>query len=167
MRQELERLPNCSCLETVHREHQPAGGKMRPLDTVRLEVLYNGHHELYASPGDRGFSDNQPADFIASGTIGNGHFALYLSEIVGDGRLSYEYKGEEVLLGRSLAHYEYSVPVNQSGHTITVSGGQRHRGCEGIILGRSGDLRHPAHFHGSCGDSAAVTRRVVGDLHRL
>jgi hypothetical protein len=131
MRHELERLPNCSCLETVQRQHQPARGKMRPLDTVRLEVLYNGHHELYASPGDRGFSDNQPSDFIASGTIGNGHFALYLSEIVGEGRLSYEYKGEEVVLGRRLAHYEYGVPVNQSGHTIALSEGSGTVGVKG------------------------------------
>src|ERR1035438_10779878 len=27
-REELARLPNCSCLETVRRDHQPAGGKM-------------------------------------------------------------------------------------------------------------------------------------------
>ena len=72
-----------------------------------------------------------PADFIASGTIGNGHFALFLSEIVGDGRLSYEYKGEEVLLGRRLAHYEYSVPVNQSGHTINFTEGSGTVGMKG------------------------------------
>jgi hypothetical protein len=36
MREELARLPNCSCLETVQRDYQPAGGKLRPLDTIRL-----------------------------------------------------------------------------------------------------------------------------------
>jgi hypothetical protein len=121
MREELARLPNCSCLETVHRDHQPAGGKMRPLDTVRLEVLYSDHHELYASPGDRAFGNSQPIDFVGSGTIGNGHFALFLSEVAGQGGLSYEYKGEALLLGRRLAHYEYHVPVRISGHTITLS----------------------------------------------
>ena len=50
MRETLARLPNCSCLETVHREHQPAGGRMRPLDTIRLEVLYSDRKEYYASP---------------------------------------------------------------------------------------------------------------------
>ena len=38
MREELARLPNCSCLETVRRDRQPAGGQMRPLDTVRLGI---------------------------------------------------------------------------------------------------------------------------------
>src|SRR5438309_2117724 len=35
--EELSRLPNISCLETVQREYQPPNGKMRTLDTVRLE----------------------------------------------------------------------------------------------------------------------------------
>jgi hypothetical protein len=38
-KEELQHLPNISCLETVQREYQPAKGKMRPLDTVRLEFL--------------------------------------------------------------------------------------------------------------------------------
>ena len=42
------------------REYQPAKGKMRPLDTVRLEVLTNGDKELFASPGDRKFSERHP-----------------------------------------------------------------------------------------------------------
>src|ERR1039458_3633823 len=93
-REQLARLPNCSCLETVRRDEKPAGGVMRPLDTIRLEVLYSDHHELYASPGDRRFGDNQPVDFVASGTIGNGHFALYLSEIAGEGGLSRVQRGD-------------------------------------------------------------------------
>jgi hypothetical protein len=131
MREELARLPNCSCLETVRREHQPARGIMRPLDTIRLEVLYSDHHELYASPGDRRFGDNQPMDFVGSGTIGNGHFALYLSEIAGEGGLSYEYKGEESLLGRRLARYDYRVPVRISGNTIAMVEGKGTVGLKG------------------------------------
>jgi hypothetical protein len=128
-REQLARLPNCSCLETVRRDHQPAGGVMRPLDTIRLEVLYSDRRELYASPGDRGFSNHQPVDFVGSGTIGNGHFALFLSEIASEGTLSYDYQGEETLSGRRLAHYDYRVPVRMSGHTITVFG---NRGTVGV-----------------------------------
>jgi hypothetical protein len=124
MRESLARLPNCSCLETIRRDHQTAGGKMRPLDTIRLEVLYSDQKEYYASPGDRRFDNSSPGSFIASGTIGNGHFALFLSEVAAQGStLSYEYKGEELLRGRRLARYDYRVPLNQSGHTITLSEG--------------------------------------------
>lgn len=45
-KEDMQRLPDISCLETVEREHQEPRGKMRPLDTVRLEVLTNGHEEL-------------------------------------------------------------------------------------------------------------------------
>ena len=131
MRAELARLPNCSCLETVHRDYQPAGGKMRPLDTVRLEVLYSDRHELYASPGDRAFSNHEPIDFVGSGTIGNGHFALFLSEITSPSGLSYEYKGEELLAGRRLAHYDYRVPLSMSGHTIHLQEGSGKVGVKG------------------------------------
>jgi hypothetical protein len=129
MREELARLPNCSCLETVRRDYQPAGGKMRPLDTIRLEVLYSDHHEYYASPGERQFAENHPSAFAGSGTSSNGHFALFLSEVVSEGRLSYEYKGEALLHGRSLARFDYRVPVSVSGHTITVN---TSRGTVGI-----------------------------------
>jgi hypothetical protein len=132
MREALARLPNCSCLETVHREHQAAGGRMRPLDTIRLEVLYSDRKEYYASPGDRRFDDSSPSAFIGSGTIGNGHFALFLSEVVSQGSsVSYEYKGEEALRGRGLARYDYRVPVNQSGHTISLRDGTGTVGSKG------------------------------------
>ena len=155
MRESLDRLPNCSCLETIHREHQTAGGKMRPLDTIRLEVLYSDHKEYYASPGDRRFDDSSPSSFIGSGTIGNGHFALFLGEVVAQGTsLSYEYKGEEPLRGRLVARYDYRVPLNQSGHTITLSEGTGTVGQQGIVLGRPVNLRNRANLHRGRGDSA-------------
>jgi len=133
MRQELARLPNCSCLETVRRDHQPAGGTMRPLDTIRLEVLYSDRRELYASPGDRHFSDNQPMDFVGSGFIGNGHFALFLSEVLTEHGLTYEYQGEELLAGRRLARYTYRVPVNLRGQTVTLVEGSGTVGTKGAF----------------------------------
>ena len=120
MQQELARLPNCSCLETVRRDRKPAGGVLRPLDTVRVEVLYSDRHELYASPGDRSFSDHQPIDFVVGGTIGNGQFALVLSEVTAERGPSYEYKGEERMAGRRLARYDYHVPLSISGNTIDL-----------------------------------------------
>jgi hypothetical protein len=131
MRQQLARLPNCSCLETVHRNYQRAGGVMRPLDIVRLEVLYSDHKEIYASPGDRGFGNNQPMDFVGSGAIGNGHFATFLSEAVSEHGLACEYKGEETLQGRLLARYDYRVPANMSGHTMSLPEGTGTVGGKG------------------------------------
>src|SRR5579864_7011245 len=66
--EELQRLSTISCVETVQRAYQPPKGKMRPLDTIRLEVLTNGDKELFASPGDRKFSENHPSSFAGSDT---------------------------------------------------------------------------------------------------
>src|SRR5882724_637935 len=80
LRQELARLTDCVCLETIRRDYRPAGGRMRPLDTIRLEVLSTGQHEMFASPGDRKFTEGHPAQFSAGGVIGDGLFALLLSD---------------------------------------------------------------------------------------
>lgn len=92
---ELKRLSNISCLETIAREYQPGKGKMRPLDTVRLEVLADGPRELYASPGDRHFSESPPSEWVGSGAIGNGFFGIYLHMVFLTGNISYSWKGYE------------------------------------------------------------------------
>lgn len=131
VKEQVARLPNISCLETVNREWQPANGKLRPLDTVRLEVLTNGGKELYASPGGRKFSEQHPATFTGGGVIGDGFFALYLSDILVTGSVSYEYKGEEELGGRRLARYDYRLPVSASGHIINLQEGSGVVGMHG------------------------------------
>ena len=117
-RAELKRLPNCSCLETVHREIKGVSGKLRPLDVVRLEVLYSEGKEMYAPPGDRRFVAEHPSAFAGGGMIGDGYFALYLSDLAGEGRVSYEYKGEEDVQGRRLARYDFRLPAMMSGQII-------------------------------------------------
>jgi hypothetical protein len=119
-RNELARLPNCSCLETIRREIASRGGKPRPLDVVRLEVLYSERKEMYSPPGDRRFVLSHPSAFIGGGMIGDGYFALYLSDIASDGHVSYEYKGEDESLGRRLAKYDYRIPASMSGSVINM-----------------------------------------------
>src|SRR5690348_5453492 len=103
IKQELRRLDAVSCLETVERGVQSPNGKMRPLDTIRLEVLTNGIKELFASPGDRNFSEKHPLSFAGGGTLGDGLFGPYLKQIVTSESLSVQYKGEEEIGGRRLA----------------------------------------------------------------
>jgi hypothetical protein len=131
IKEELERLQNVSCLETVQREFKPARGKMRPQDTVRLEVLTNGYKELYASPGDRKFSEGHPIAYAGIGALGNGYFALYLSSILVSGNVTYRYKGEQEIGGRGLARYEYQLPVMWSGQIIETPEGSGTVGFHG------------------------------------
>ena len=96
---------------------------MRPLDTVRLEVLTNGDKELFASPGDRKFSERHPISYAGSGMLGNGFFGLYLKDILVTSNVSNEYKGEEEIGGRRLARYDYRLPLMWSGQTIQTPEG--------------------------------------------
>ena len=129
--QQLARLPNCACLQTVQRYRKPAGGKMRPLDTVRLEVLYEGTRELFASPGARQFKDQHPATFSSSGMIANGFFALYLKSVFVEGGATYHYQGEANLAGRRQARYDFEVPVTMGGSTINMPEGSGTVGLKG------------------------------------
>jgi hypothetical protein len=128
--EELQQLPNISCLETIEREYQPAHGKMRRLDTVRLEVLANGDSELFASPGERRFSSRHPISYVGSGMLGEGFFGLYLKTVL-FGYASHEYKGEEEIGGRRLARYDYRLPRMVSGQTITSPEGSGQVGLRG------------------------------------
>lgn len=131
VKEELARLPNVSCLETVHRQYRPAKGRMAPLDTIRLEVLTNGEKELYASPGDRRFSENHPASFVGSGALGDGLFGLYLKDILVSGSVSNRYAGEEEIGGRKLARWDYRLPLMWSGQTIYMPEGSGKVGLHG------------------------------------
>jgi len=131
-REELARLPNCSCLETVRREFKEQGAMALQLrDVLRLDVLYSDRREYYAFPGERQFTQSHPSSFTAGGTIGNGHFALFLHEISSERGPSYEYKGKERLQGRDLARWDYRVPLSGSGHVINLGRGDSKVGMTG------------------------------------
>jgi hypothetical protein len=131
IKQELQRLAMISCLETVQREVKQPKGKMRPLDTIRLEVLTNGDKELFASPGDRKFSEKHPLSYAGGGTLGNGLFGLYLTDIVAGESVSEHYIGEEEIGGRRLVRYDYQVPPFLSGQNISTPEGSGRVGLPG------------------------------------
>jgi hypothetical protein len=131
VREELQRLENISCLESVQREHQPPKGKMRPLDTICLEVLFNGDKELFMSPGGRKFSEEHPISYVGSGMIGTGVFAGYLTDALLNASVSDEYIGEEEIAGRRRARYDYRLPLLWSRNTIQIVEGSGTVGIHG------------------------------------
>ena len=58
IREQVERLPDYTCLQTVARFRQEPGARpaASPTDVVVLEVLNTGSKEMYASPGRARFS---------------------------------------------------------------------------------------------------------------
>ena len=132
--EELKALPNISCLETVHRDQKAATGRMQPLDTVRLEVLSDGHKEQFASPGDRNFSDQPPISYAGSGTLGDGFFGLYLRTVLVGGNVSYSYKGDMERGGRRLAQWDYRLPLQFSGQTFHLQQGSGRVSLQGSFF---------------------------------
>src|SRR5262249_44167044 len=119
MREELARLPDYTCLETAQR-YRTAGGKggAKPLDTMRIEILYSGKKEMYASPGARSFQDEDVTTVANGGLFGTGASAGNLRALFQADTAMSQYRGEVELDGRRAVRYDYRVPINLSGLVI-------------------------------------------------
>jgi len=137
MREELSRIPNYTCLETISRFRKdpasdpPSNKQLTPLDTVRLEIVYSNHREWYGSPGDRNLSVDNPVGFVGGGMIGNGAFALMLNNVLEGG--SFTYRGQETLGGRTAARYDFRVLRMLKPLKISILGGDAMVGEEGSL----------------------------------
>jgi len=113
--EDLNRLPNYTCLETIERSEQLPGEKRFQLvDRVRLEVALVGNAEMFAWPGSREFQSRRLRDLVSGGAIGNGSFALHAKSVFDGRSAEVERVGETVLLGRKAMEYRYNVPRARS-----------------------------------------------------
>jgi hypothetical protein len=121
VRDAIERLPDCTCVETVARFRKPAGKQLKPLDRVVLQILFSGGKELFASPGDTHWETN-PFAFVASGMMSNGLFALNLKTVFLDNHAIIRYKGDESLAWHRQVRYDFTISRMSSGYTVQRGG---------------------------------------------
>jgi hypothetical protein len=135
IKKQMAHMPRYTCLETFERSHKPAGPKseLKPLDTVRLEVLFTGAKEFFDSPGGRDFKEENPGVFIGSGVIGNGMFAGHLQTLFVNDQGLFAYRGEEILGGRRTAKWDFRVPILQSRYTINMPSGSAEVAMKGAF----------------------------------
>jgi|HigsolmetaAR201D_1030396.scaffolds.fasta_scaffold07804_3 hypothetical protein len=121
MKDNLEKLPNYTCTQTILRS-QRAGASRRfhLVDTLRLEVALVGGKELFSWPGERSFEERDLRQLVGSGTIGNGDFALHARAVFLSNTATFEYVGAESLDSRSTIRFNYEVPINLSGYQLRV-----------------------------------------------
>ena len=117
VREAVERLPDCTCVETVARFHKPAGKDLKPVDRAVLQILFSGGKELFASPGDTHW-ETDPFAFLTSGMMGNGIFALHLKAVFLNNQAIIRYKGDESPTGRREARYDFTISRISSGYTV-------------------------------------------------
>ena len=121
MAQVLTRQPNYTCLETIERSTRSGRGrKFQLVDALHLEVAVVDGKELFSWPGEREFKERDLRELAPTGAIGNGSFALHARSVFMSGTPLITYKGEEVIDGRAVARFDYTVPQFRSGYRITV-----------------------------------------------
>ncbi|MCZ2148757.1 MAG: hypothetical protein LC126_13390 [Bryobacterales bacterium] len=117
----LRRLPNYTCLETIERSmRRAASRRFELIDLVRLEVAYVDGKEMFAWPGSRTFEDRDITEMVSGGAIGNGSFALHARGIFLSNSALFQYAGEITLAGRAAVRFDYHVPMVRSGYKLRV-----------------------------------------------
>src|SRR5215471_12379672 len=128
--EEVARVPNYTCLETIARYHKETWmPRLAPLDVVRLEIVYSNGHEWYGSPGERKLAADNPVQLVGSGMIGNGAFGMALHNVLAAADLTF--RGEETIRGRTVLRYDFRIPRLHKALTITLRGGKGTVGEEG------------------------------------
>jgi hypothetical protein len=137
LREQLAHVPNYTCLETISRFQNNPGDRpqsysqLKPLDTVRLEIVYTDHREWFGLPGARDLTVDNPVAFIGAGMIGNGAFAMTLNNLT-EGAI-FTYRGEETVSGRAAVKYDFRLPRLMKPLHISIPGGSGTVGEEGSL----------------------------------
>src|SRR3974390_1739503 len=77
MSDNLIRLPNFTCLQTIDRSRRASAGlRGETVDRVRVEVALVDGKELFAWPGEGKFEDRELSDMVMGGATSTGNFGL-------------------------------------------------------------------------------------------
>ena len=116
----LARLPNYTCLETIERRAGPVDSRRLALiDRLRLEVAYVGRRELYAWPGAKRFEEKPIDEIVGRGAaIGLGSFALHAQAIFHSNAPEFSWAGESEQNGRKTVRFDFRVSREKSQYAI-------------------------------------------------
>jgi len=118
-RENLERLPDYVCVQTVERSHRStAKDEFKRQDTLRLQVALIGRREHYAWLDARKFEDRELRDMVGRGVVGTGDFALHAKHVFEPRVAEFKPRGEITYQGRRALSYGYEVPWENSGYRI-------------------------------------------------
>jgi hypothetical protein len=137
-RQDLTRIPNFTCLETIERTSRNSVSKpFSPVDVILVEVAHAGDRELFAWPGASRFENPNLGAMISSGLISNGEFVSHARTVfLGDYGVV-RYAGMEEVRGRQAARYDYETSAAFSGYTVHNAGREAVVGVKGSFWGDS------------------------------
>lgn len=118
-RENLNRLPDYICVQTVERTWRPnPQTEFAPMDTLRLEVGLIGDRELFAWPNAARFQEKDVTDLVQRGTIGNGAFGLHARNVFLSGSPAFQFRGEETIEGTRAIRFDFDVPLERSTYRL-------------------------------------------------
>ncbi len=122
MAENLDRLPNYFCQETIERSANLPRQKLLFRDRIRLDVAYIGDKEIFAWPGSAKFEHSSPDEMIAGGASGFGSFGSWTHSIFRSSAPVFSYAGERITDGRRTLQYNFRVPLTASTYKVNVRG---------------------------------------------
>jgi hypothetical protein len=142
--QDLARIPDYTCLETITRsERRSASRPFDPVDTVRVEVSSVAGKEIYAWPGARQFEEKDLTAFVSSGANATGlFFSAIPHDLFARGVGIFEYRAPENLEGRNTVRYDYRISQSAGGLTLRIGSAEATVALKGSFWfdPASGDL---------------------------
>ena len=114
MREEIGRLPNYTCVETIDRSQSKGKAQLRRVDRILINVAVAGGHELYAWPGRSEFQEQALANLVAGGFTSDGNFSGMAQKVFFGQGVRTSFVGEEMLDGRQTLHYAFNIPADAS-----------------------------------------------------
>jgi hypothetical protein len=136
----LRRLPDYTCIETIERAARPKPtDKFAISDNIRLEVAYVEGRELFGWPGAAKIEEPDIGKFVR-GAIGNGDFAVTPRNIFFTPSAKIHLTGETDLEGKHAFRFEFSIPRDANVYTIETDLGLGYVGLQGSFWVDSGTL---------------------------
>ena len=123
MTENLARLPDYTCVQSVERSHRDSSGRVLWSDRLRLQAGLAGGKVLFGWPEAGRFEERELGETAGEGTISDGNFALDAHRIFLTEAPVLTYAGEETRSGRRAVRYDYRVALPKSLYRIRA--GQR------------------------------------------
>ncbi len=129
----LDRMPNYVCMETIERSTRPSGRRYSISDYVALDVAHLEGTELYAWPGDDSFQKKEPSDFVGFGASSTGEYAGHLRTIFLSRATTIKYAGDERVNGARAARYDFAIPEFAARMKLRIGNTSGTSGIRGSI----------------------------------
>jgi hypothetical protein len=151
---DVSRLPNFTCVQTITRRTYGTVPKKRPprcdkilrdrnidkrnlplllWDRLRLDVAIADKHEVYSWVGDAKFEENDLRQLVGGGQTVTGDFASLFQSVFED-HPKMRFEREQKIGGRRLFEYSYETPVESSHYQLKVSFLQFTIGYQGSVF---------------------------------